>query len=71
MTNSTLKAHLVLLLLIFCLQPISTTSAIKDDYYKILSIPKTATTKEIKKAFRQKAIIYHPDKNEGSQKQWA
>ena len=33
------------------------------DYYKILGIRKSATDKEIKKAFREKARILHPDKN--------
>lgn len=33
------------------------------DYYKILEIDKTATTAEIKKAYRKQARKYHPDLN--------
>ncbi len=34
------------------------------DYYKTLGLEKTATANEIKKAFRQLAVKYHPDKNQ-------
>ena len=35
------------------------------DYYKILGVPKTATGKEIKAAFRKLARKHHPDVNKG------
>lgn len=36
-----------------------------SDYYDVLEIQKGATAEEIKKAYRQKAIKFHPDKNPG------
>jgi molecular chaperone DnaJ len=37
---------------------------IKADYYEILGVPRNASSEDIKKAFRQQALKYHPDRND-------
>jgi DnaJ-class molecular chaperone len=38
-----------------------------SDYYKILGIAKDSDQNQIRKAFRQLALLHHPDKNKNSE----
>ena len=38
----------------------------RKDYYKILAVDKNANEEEIKKAYRKRAMVHHPDRHAGA-----
>lgn len=58
---------LLLLLVTFAgLLQICHAAEVDPDYYKVLGVSRDATAKQIKKAFRDLSLKYHPDKHQGN-----
>lgn len=53
-------------LLLFLIISISLVFAEKPDYYQVLQIPRDASLRDIKKAFRKLSLIHHPDRNKSA-----
>ena len=51
------------LVAVFCVSTLIAVVSASDDLYDILGVKRTASQKDIKRAFRKLAIKYHPDKN--------
>lgn len=62
-----------LLYVLSALLILATTVRAAEDFYKILGIQRSATPKEIKKAYRAQSLKFHPDKNkaEGASEKFA
>ena len=41
----------------------------RKDYYKILGVGKAANDEEVKKAYRKRAMVHHPDRHSGATEQ--
>jgi curved DNA-binding protein CbpA len=53
--------------LIFFVEGVQCINKNTEDFYELLEIPRTSTTADIKKSYRNLSKKYHPDKNPGDE----
>ena len=56
-------------ILLFTVVVIGHVACDEKDLYKVLGVSKTATEKELKKAFRRLSIQWHPDRHQDNKKE--
>ncbi|XP_078408050.1 dnaJ homolog subfamily C member 10 isoform X2 [Cetorhinus maximus] len=52
-----------IVLCLFIIMCVSVLVCTDEDYYKLLGLPKSATNRQIRQAFKKLALTMHPDKN--------
>ena len=52
------------LVALFLLLAVVDIGSAQDDFYELLGVDKSATSREIRKAFKKVALEKHPDKNQ-------
>lgn len=65
--SDVMKVSVALAIVVVCLSIATKFSSAGEDYYKVLGVPRDASLRQIKKAYREMSLKYHPDKNKGNE----